>query len=285
MFREFARYTVATAVLAWACSGAAGVARAEGSAIILAPHRAVYDFSLGKTRDHSGVVAVAGRMVYELTGSTCEGYTEKLRFVTRITNEDGQEITADDRISTWEEAAGKRFRFNSTEMRDGKSAVDTVGDAVRASTADEIAVVLSKPDKKDLTLPPRVYFPTQHTIALLTAARTGQPSLHADVYDGSEQGEKVYHTVSTIGRSLPRDANQKLASVANTERLRRLAAWPITIAYFDPKLDGQDATPAYEMRAVFFENGVNGVLAIDYGSFAIEGELKEIEFLEPGKCE
>ena len=93
-------------------------------------------------------------MVYELTGSTCEGYTEKQRFVTRITNEDGQEITSDDRISDMGGAAGKRFRFNSTEMRDGKSAVDTVGDAVRASTADEIAVVLSKPDKKDLTLPP-----------------------------------------------------------------------------------------------------------------------------------
>jgi hypothetical protein len=72
--------------------------------------------------------------------------------------------------------------------------------------------------------------------------------------------------------------------VANAERLQHLAAWPITIAYFDPKLDRQDATPAYEMRAVFFENGVNGVLAIDYGSFAIEGELKEIDFLEPGKC-
>jgi len=39
------------------------------------------------------------------------------------------------------------------------------------------------------------------------------------------------------------------------------------------------------MRSVFFENGVNGEIYIDYGEFAILGELKEIVFHEAPKCE
>ena len=109
--------------------------------------------------------------------------------------------------------------------------------------------------------------------------------MDADVYDGSEQGEKVYHTVSSIGASLARDTHQKLASVENAKRLQHLDAWPIRVAYFDPKSDKEDAVPVYEIRSVFFENGVNREIVIDYGSFAMEGKLKEITFFEPTKCE
>jgi hypothetical protein len=104
----------------------------------------------------------------------------------------------------------------------------------RVSMADHIVVELTKPARKDLTLPARVYFLTQHVIALLAAARMGHVSFAADVYDGSERGEKVYHTISTIGALLPHDANHKLDPIANAERLQGLSAWPIRIADFDP---------------------------------------------------
>jgi hypothetical protein len=35
---------------------------------------------------------------------------------------------------------------------------------------------------------------------------------------------------------------------------------------------------------VLFEDGGNGELIMDYGSFAIEGELKKIDFLEAKTC-
>jgi len=38
-------------------------------------------------------------------------------------------------------------------------------------------------------------------------------------------------------------------------------------------------------RVLFFEDGVSRKLFIDYGEFAINGELKEITFHEPSKCE
>jgi hypothetical protein len=283
MFLRLARSNAVAAVLC-GCLWQAGGARAEVASIVLAPHRAVYDFSLSKTRGHTGILSVFGRMVYELTGSVCEGYTEKVRFVTEMTNVDGNQSIADQHTSSWEEADGKRFRFNSRDARDGKSVEDIAGDAMRMNMLGDVVVALTRPAKKDLTLPARVYFPTQHVIALLAAAKLGRGSFDAEVYDGSEQGEKVYRTISTIGRLVPNDG-QKLSPIANAERLQGMSAWPIRISYFDPNSDAQDTGPAYEIRAVFFENGVNRELTIDYGSYTIEGELKKIDFLESKKCQ
>jgi len=53
-----------------------------------APHRAVYDITLTKSASGSGVAGMTGRMVYELTGSACEGYTQNMRFVTRMSSQD-----------------------------------------------------------------------------------------------------------------------------------------------------------------------------------------------------
>ena len=52
-----------------------------------------------------------------------------------------------------------------------------------------------------------------------------------------------------------------------------------------PKTDQKDALPVYELSFLFLENGVSRNLLIDYGDFAIQGDLKEIDFFEPAKCE
>ena len=100
---------------------------------------------------------------------------------------------------------------------------------------------LTKPAKKDLSLPARVYFPVQHSIALLAAAKAGKAIFRADLYDGSEKGEKVYDTVSFIGPRRPPGSNQQLPQVKNTEQLDQLAAWPVSIGYFEPGSDRKDA--------------------------------------------
>jgi hypothetical protein len=260
-------------------------AQAAGEGIVLAPHRAIYEMSLANTRGGSGVTAVAGRMVYELTGSACEGYTQNMRFVTQMVNQGGTAIITDLRSSSWEEGTGKRFRFNSSQYRDEKATEVTAGDAARANTADDVKVELTKPAKKGLSLPSRVHFPVQHSIALLNAAGAGKSIFRADLYDGSEKGEKVYDTVSFIGRHRPVGANRKLPKVKNAERLDQLAAWSVSIGYFEPDSDNKDAVPVYELTFLFFENGVSRKLFIDYGEFAINGVLKDIVFHAPTKCE
>jgi hypothetical protein len=267
-----------------ASSGAAPTS-AAGDGIFLAPHRAIYEMMLATARGGAGVTSVAGRMVYELTGSICEGYTQNMRFVTSMVNQNGSTVVTDLRSSSWEEGNAKRFRFNSSQFRDDKATEVTSGDAARANTAGDIKVELTKPAKKDLSLRSGVYFPIQHSIALIDAARAGKTSFRADLFDGSEKGEKVYDTVSAIGRPLATGGNAKLRAVKNSERLDHLAAWPVSIGYFEPGSDRSDAVPVYELSFLFFENGVSRKLLIDYGEFAIQGELKEISFTEPGKCE
>ena len=276
---------MAVSAVALASIAACAAATAAGPDILLAPHRAIYEMTLVTTRGGTGVTAVSGRMVYDLTGSACEGYTQNMRFVTQMTNQGGTSMITDLRSSSWEEGSGRRFRFNSSQFRDEKPTEATAGDAARANTADDIKVELTKPAKKGLSLSARVYFPIQHSIALLQAAKVGKTSFRADLYDGSEKGEKVYDTVSVIGRRRPPGSNQPLPQVKNAEPLDQQAAWPVSIAYFEPSSDHKDAVPVYELSFLFFENGVSRKLFIDYGEFAIQGEIREIVFHPPSKCE
>jgi hypothetical protein len=270
--------------LAMAAFWSAAPARSAGEGIVLAPHRAVYEMSLAASRGGSGVTQVSGRMVYELTGSACEGYTQSMRFVTNMVNQGGNAILSDLRSWSWEDAASKRFRFNSSQFRDEKATDATAGDATRGNSGGDVKVELTKPGKKELGLRSSVHFPIQHSIALLDAARTGKSFFRADLFDGSEKGEKVYDTVSVIGRKQAA-GNKRLPVVKEAERLNQVAAWPVSIGYFESGGEKADSVPVYELSFLFFENGVSRKLFIDYGEFALQGEIREIAFLEPGKCE
>jgi hypothetical protein len=261
-------------------------AAAAGEAVTLAPHRAVYDLTLSTARGGTGVVSVTGRLVYDLTGSSCEGYTQNMRLVTRTAKQSGVTLVADLRSTTWEDGVGKRFRFESTQYRDDQLSEATTGEAARQQGgAGEVKVDLTKPDKRSIFLPAGAYFPIQHTIALIQAARAGKPSFRADLYDGSEKGEKVLDTVAAIGRALAPGANRKLPGVANADRLDAVRSWPISLAFFEAHAGRVDALPTYEIGFWMFENGVSRKLSFDYGDFVLEGDLKEIVFHEPSKCE
>ena len=250
----------------------------------LAPHRAVYEITLADSRGGSGVSDLAGRMVYELTGSGCQGYTQNMRFVTRMTNQEGVTSVTDMRSSSWEDAVSKAFRFNSSQYKDTKLEESTDGDAARNSTGAEVQVELSKPAKKAVRLKGDTFFPVQHSIALLAAARKGDQFFIADLYDGSEKGEKVYSTASFIGRPKVAGYNKSLPKAENGEKLDGLKSWPISISYYEEGSAASDAMPSYELAFVYFENGVSRRLFIDYGEFAVRGTLKRVEFLEPAKC-
>jgi hypothetical protein len=253
--------------------------------VALAPHRAVYELTLSASRGGSNMTSVAGRMVYDLTGSPCEGYTQKMRFVTRMTNQSGSASVSDLRSTTWEDAAGRSFRFDSTQVRDeNKAAETTTGEAIRLGAGEGVKVELTKPAKRTLSVPAGTYFPVQHTVALLQAARVGKVSFRADLFDGSEKGEKVYDTVAAVGRAQTSGANRKLAPVTGADRLNAVQAWPVSIAYFEQRSEGRDALPVYEIAFLMFDNGVSRRLNIDYGDFALQGDLTEITFHEPSKC-
>ncbi|MFA5955847.1 cell envelope integrity EipB family protein [Hyphomicrobium sp.] len=250
-----------------------------------APHRAVYDLSLGDASAGSGVTGVSGRMVYELKGSSCDGYTQNMRFVTVMTNQDGAETVSDLRNSSWEEADAKKLRFSSTQYQNDELADSSQGDALRTKGGTPVVGVdLVKPAKKRVSLPTDIYFPMQHASTLVQAAKSGVKMFAANLYDGSEKGEKYYLTNTIIGKKFGTGAPASAGTFKGADRLAAVESWPMAISYFDAGKDREDQTPAYELSFRYFEDGVTSDLKIDYGEFSIKGTLKELTFLDPGKC-
>src|SRR5262245_55276649 len=92
-----------------------GAAFAQGPAgtVKLAPHIAIYDLTLTSSRGKRALESVRGRIVYDFSGSACEGYALQFRQVTELDSGEGKVALSDLRTTTWEEAEGKSFRFKS----------------------------------------------------------------------------------------------------------------------------------------------------------------------------
>jgi hypothetical protein len=263
---------------------AAAHAQVAGGAVQFRPHRAVYDISFDHATPGSGVADMTGRMVYEMTGSRCGEYAQSMRFVTRMTNQEGIAQVNDLRTSSFEELATHSLRFSSSQYENQKLSEASQGSAGPGNGSSFTEVKLTKPAKKTVKLPSDIYFPIQHSLALVEAARAGHSQFTANLYDGSDKGEKFYETSAVIGPRGGPGTVKVAANVANGDKLNAIPSWPIAIGYFEPGPSRLDALPTYELSFRFYENGVSSRLYIDYGDFAIRGELKELTFLEEGKC-
>jgi len=261
-----------------ACSfGAEALAR-------LAPHRAVYDVSLRSSSPGSGVAALTGRMVYEVTGSPCEGYTQRFRFVTVATDYDGAAQTSDLRSFSWEDAGGRQLRFSANQYQNQELSSSTEGDAGRKTSGGDVEVTLMKPEKRSLSFAGPVYFPMQHSAALIAAARSGQKIFAADLYDGSEKGDKISHVSAVIGNPSPPGGGETAGLGDAARQLEGVPSWPISIGIFAAGADRVDAAPTSEQTYRFYANGVSTDLVSDYGDYALRFDLNELTFLDSGKC-
>ena len=248
----------------------------------LVAHRAIYEMTLDDARSASGITGIDGRMVFEFTGSECDGYSLNMRMVTQMTDTQGQTNLTDLRSSTWEQGDGQKFRFQSAQYLNDKLGDITMGRAVRETPKEAVKVKLSQPSAAELDLSGPLLFPTQHSFALIAAARTGQGLFQARVYDGSEKGQKVYDTTAFIGTEVQPGSDPKLEQVAKEKGLGELASWPVSIGYFEAK--GGDLTPSYQIDFRLYENGVSRDLLIDYGDFSIHGTLTSLEYLKATEC-
>lgn len=261
-----------------------GQANALTGKPVLHAHRAVYDMTLGESKDTSGISGVTGRMVFEFSGSACEGYTVNFRFLTRIESDEGASRVTDLRTSSFEKGDGGAFQFINKTYIDKVLAEETHGQAKREK--DEISVDLERPTKEKFGVQKSALFPTEHLLEIITQAQQGANFLQADVYDGSEDGHKVFATTSVIGAIKSRIQPINGENLPEVSALEGMKYWPVTIAYFDTENERQgETTPIYELAFELYENGVSGGLNMKYGDFSVRGELKEVEYLATEKCE
>jgi hypothetical protein len=274
--------TAAAAAVASNVAGGAAAAAAGGSFLA---HQALYELSLVKSRGSNSINSARGRILYNFSGSACEGYTSEFRQVSELDSGEGKVTLSDLRSTSWEDGAGKSYRFKIDSRMNDSDATPVDGIAERAG--DHINVKLKQPASKTFTLDGATVFPTEQIQRIIAAARAGKSVLELMVYDGSDNGEKVYNTLSVIGQPIPGDRSIAAPdpSTAN-DAMKSLTRWPVTVSYYDRDAKARDGeqTPAYAMSFELFENGVSRALVLDYNDFVISGALGKFDVKDSKPC-
>jgi hypothetical protein len=262
---------LAVAAIAW------GPAEATAGVPFL-PHQAVYELSLVKSRGSSPINSARGRILYNFSGNACDGYTSEFRQVSELDVGEGKVTLSDLRSTAWEDGAGKSYRFK-IESRMNDSASNPI-DGIAERNGDHITVKLKQPETKTFTLDGATVFPTEQIQRIITAARSGKSLLELSVYDGSDNGQKVYNTLTVIGQPIAADKPVGAPDAATqNDQIKGLVRWPVTVSYFDrdaKQSDGEQA-PVYAMSFELYENGVSRSLVLDYNDFVIAGALGKFD--------
>src|SRR3984885_4273331 len=278
--------TIAAAAVGsgFAGSGANAATSGPASSPFLA-HQALYELSLVKSRGSNSINSARGRILYNFTGSACEGYTSEFRQVSELDSGEDRLTLSDLRSTSWEDGAGKSYRFKiDARMNDTDS---SPVDGVAERTGDHITVKLKQPVAKTFTLDGSTVFPTEQIQRIIQAAQAGKTVLELTVYDGSDNGEKVYNTLSVIGQPIP--GNRTTASPdpsTESDVMKSLTRWPVTVSYYDrdAKPTEGEQTPVYAMSFELYENGVSRALVLDYNDFVISGAMGKFDVKDSKPC-
>ncbi|GJE51103.1 hypothetical protein GOFOIKOB_4158 [Methylobacterium tardum] len=274
--------TAGLLVSAWGAQAAPAVseppapgAPSAAPAIVLANHRAVYDLSLAEGSGTRSVESARGRIVIDFRGDACRGYTMLTRQVTELSSGESGTRLSDMRSTTFEGGEGREFRFKTTTLTNNQPAAPVDGTA--SEQGDALTVKL-KGGPKPFTVAGPVLFPSEHMRRLIDAARAGQSTVSVKVYDGSDDGKKVYDTFAVIGHTATGPA--PAADSARDKPLRDgplagMPHWPVRLSYYTE--GAGERTPIYTLGFDLYENGVSGALKLDYGDFAILGDMTALD--------
>src|SRR5580692_6822726 len=274
--------TLATVAAASGFAGGRAEAAASGSFLA---HQALYELSLVKSRGSTAINSARGRILYKFSGSACEGYTSEFRQVSEMNSGEGKVTLSDLRSTSWEDGDGKSYRFKiDSRMNDTES---SPVDGVAERTGDRITVKLKQPQTKTFTLEGSTVFPTEQIQRIIAAAREGKSVLELTVYDGSDNGEKVYNTLSVIGQPIPGDRAVAAPDPSTqNDGMKTMTRWPVTVSYYDrdARANEGEQTPVYAMSFELYENGVSRALVLDYNDFVISGVLGKFDVKDSKPC-
>lgn len=247
-----------------------------------AGHRAIYDMHLDGRSDRSEIGAVEGRLVYEFSGSRCEGWASRFRLVTRLDPIEGASRLTDLRTSSFEDGDGRSFDFLNENWVDRVKIEESKG---RATRDGGVRVRLERPGVKEVMLPAAVRFPTEHLRAVVEAAEAGRSFAEIDLFDGSETGEKPFRTSIVIGHEETGADDTAAEPAAAIDLLKGHRRWPISISFFDlTKADKGEILPDYQLSFLLYDNGVSRRMRFDYGSFTLRGDLASLTPLPAAAC-
>ena len=260
------------AVILNASAGHAALSQPKGP-VPMASHHATYKLSLLKSKGSNAPASAAGIIDYVFSGSSCDGYTTTFRQMTELQPAEGDARLNDLRSTTFEDAAGTQYTFKTVSKNDEETVNDIDGRARKQ--ADGKTTVEFKPPTEKAALGTDVLFPTEHLRKIIETAETGGKLLEASVYDGSDTGKKVFHTLTVIGNPIESPSADAAAA------LKGMTRWPVAISYFEP---GKEEQPDYVLSFDLYEDGISRALKLDYGDFVLGGELTDLSVTAQTPC-
>lgn len=250
------------------------MAAGPSAAFEIAPHRAFYAMTLGSVRPSSGVVDARGAMMLEWSES-CDGWENQQRIRLRIGSMQSQDIDLDTSFTSSESKDGLKYRFSSRTTRDGIVEEDLRGRAVLDGPGMGGEAIFTLPEERHVRLPAGAVFPTEHTLLLIDAARSGQKLLSRVVFDGATE-DGPFEVNALLGTKAAADAVPVVKPLADQP------FWRSRLAYFP--IDARSPEPVWEISVSFQENGVARQFVLDYGDFTIDAILEGIEALPKPNC-
>lgn len=241
-----------------------------GRADALLPHRVSYDLSLDASRPSQTLESANGHLDYEITGGACSGYTVNMRQFNLLDTGEEPPVASELVSSSWEDERADSYRFKIVDRMNDQVKSQAEGQASRTPTG--VKLQLTRPNPETVELKGHILMPTEHMRRVIAAAQAGETTLAARVFDGSEDGRKVYSTLAVIGHAM-RGADGLPASAQAS--LAGQISYPVNISYFDDSK--ADETPDYVMTLMLYTNGVIGRLKIDYGDFVLKGVMASFE--------
>ena len=266
---------LAAATFVTVLAGAPARAQPKGP-IPMASHHATYKLSLLKSKGSNAPASAAGLIDYVFSGSACDGYTTTFRQMTELQPAEGDARLNDLRSTTFEDGAGTQYTFKTVSKNDEETVNDVDGRAKKQ--ADGKTTVEIKPATEKAALGADVLFPTEHLRKIIGVAEQGGRLLEASVYDGSDTGKKVFHTLTVIGEPIVTPSPD---AAGRDETLKGMQRWPVSISYFEP---GKDEAPDYVLSFDLYENGISRALKLDYGDFVLAGELTDLSINAQAAC-
>jgi len=240
--------------------------------IVLLPHVARYSLSRNFADPDSGVAAVKGMMEVRLEIS-CDGYRIEQYLGFHVLGDDESQLEHLAYLSSFEDRPGKEFYFEARTFENRRLTEELAG-KVRIENSGAGEIRYSRPETVTEALPKKTVFPIKHLELIIEAAQKGEKSVRHTVFDGTTR-ENPFEISTFIG-SAGGGESKDIALLSSSK------FWPVRLAYF--KLGSVSLAPEFEMSAEVFENGIIGNMIYDYGNFAIDVILEEVEALQQPDC-
>lgn len=290
--------TVTSSLLATVFSVSAFGFASPASADLLA-HRAVYELSLIDAERDSGIDNASGLFVFQVTGSSCAGWTMNSSMALSIVSQTGNALQTETDYQAFEASAGDIFTYESNTHTSGEDPTTVTGAAQRVGSG-ELSLRRLSEEEGTAVAPVGTLFPNQLTEAVLQAAESQERLFYSNVFDGSHSTGQAQAVTAVIGERTtpslvaPIRAQSRLSLDEELEQLREdglelwedfdtpIAAWPVLLSYFDPL--EPDSIPSFQVAYTLDSNGVSDDVLLHYSSFSLRGVLSDFTPFRPSVC-